>query len=352
MSDIDVELPRRQSSSLFPKVPRRSISPAPSGKRLAKDALAAQVNGHLSDLTTPLTRRRGRGHRPRRRANSGARSSVTRAPTCWPSGHPPLARGALRHRPRRSPTVFYYDFELPGGGPLQRRRFDPHRGPRCAPSSPRTQPFTRDEYSIEGRFDPLQGPALQGRDHQRRGIGPDRRGPRRAWAAPRRSRPYSNSPAFRDLCRGPHVPSTSRLGALQVDPCRRRVLARRREEPATAAHLRHGLGERRGASRPYLEPVGPGRTFAITASWVKSSTSSPSRVRSAQVWRSFTPKGGTMRRVMEEYSRKRHEASGYRLRPTRPTSPSPTSSRSRDTSNGSPNRCIHRWSSTRHQSTT
>jgi len=60
----------------------------------------------------------------------------------------------------------------------------------------------------------------------------------------------------------------------------------------------------------------------------------------------FHPKGGTMRRVMEEYSRKRHEVSGYDF----VYSPHITKSELFEisvTSTGSPSRCIRhgtrRW---------
>ena len=57
--------------------------------------------------------------------------------------------------------------------------------------------------------------------------------------------------AFEDLCRGPHVPRTGKLQALQADEGRRRLLARRLEQRDAAAHLRHGLGDQgRAAAVP------------------------------------------------------------------------------------------------------
>ena len=47
---------------------------------------------------------------------------------------------------------------------------------------------------------------------------------------------------WKDLCRGPHVPSTGQPQGLQADPHRRRLLARGFVQRATAAHLRHRLG--------------------------------------------------------------------------------------------------------------
>ena len=55
---------------------------------------------------------------------------------------------------------------------------------------------------------------------------------------------------WKDLCRGPHLPEhppdRQRLGA---HPRRRRLLAREREEPAAAAHLRHRLADQGRAAR-------------------------------------------------------------------------------------------------------
>ena len=52
--------------------------------------------------------------------------------------------------------------------------------------------------------------------------------------------------AWKDLCRGPHLPTTRHPG-VQAHAHRRGVLARQREEPAAAAHLRHRVGVPRRA---------------------------------------------------------------------------------------------------------
>ncbi len=50
-----------------------------------------------------------------------------------------------------------------------------------------------------------------------------------------------------DLCRGPHLPSTRFIPAFKLMRVGRRVLAREREEPAAAAHLRHRVAVPRRA---------------------------------------------------------------------------------------------------------
>ena len=67
---------------------------------------------------------------------------------------------------------------------------------------------------------------------------------------------YRNTPEFVDLCVGPHVPSHGPARSLQADEGGRRVLARQREGPDAAAHLRHGVGEQGGARRAPPSPGG------------------------------------------------------------------------------------------------
>ncbi len=51
-----------------------------------------------------------------------------------------------------------------------------------------------------------------------------------------------------DLCRGPHMPSTGKVGkAFKLMTAGRFLLARRPESGASAAHLRHRLGDRGAA---------------------------------------------------------------------------------------------------------
>ena len=55
---------------------------------------------------------------------------------------------------------------------------------------------------------------------------------------------YRND-GWEDLCLGPHVPSTRAARRLQADGRQRRLLARRRAQPAADPDLRHRLGDRR-----------------------------------------------------------------------------------------------------------
>ena len=64
--------------------------------------------------------------------------------------------------------------------------------------------------------------------------------------------------AWKDLCRGPHLPTTKRIPAFKLDAHRGGVLARQREEQAAPAHLRHRLGVQ-GRARGPPPPARGGR---------------------------------------------------------------------------------------------
>ena len=97
---------------------------------------------------------------------------------------------------------------------------------------------------------------------------------------------------------------------LQADPDRRRVLARQREEPPAAAHLRHRLGVRR-------------RRWTRTWSWLAEAERRDHRQIGAELdlfsfpdeigsgLAVFHPRGGIIRKEMEDYSRQRHIEAGY-----------------------------------------
>ena len=101
---------------------------------------------------------------------------------------------------------------------------------------------------------------------------------------------YRNTPGFVDLCRGPHVPSTGKLGPLQADEGGGRLLAGRRAAAPASAHLRDGMGIQ-GRARGPPAPFGGGREDGITGASGPSSTCSTSRPRSAGVCRCSTPRG-------------------------------------------------------------
>ena len=100
------------------------------------------------------------------------------------------------------------------------------------------EPFTREEWS-QGAGAPAlrlaRRQSLQARDHRRR--------------SPKTSPSASTAPApTGSTCAAGRTSPTPRAQSLQAHQHHRRVLARRREAPDAAAHLRHGLADARTSS--------------------------------------------------------------------------------------------------------
>ena len=244
--------------------------------------------------------RRRRDGRPRHRAarrrrgggrHRGLRRRARRAP---PLHRPRAGPGRARLWPGAhyaiGPVIedgFYYDFELPGGAhfsddDLERieaeMRGHHRRGPalRARGARPRRGSGA------------LRRPALQARDHR----GGRRRARDEVDAGHRADgavSAYRNADAFIDLCRGPHVPSTGRLGPLQAHAGGRRLLARRREAPAAPAHLRHRLGVGEGPGRAPA-PARGGRAARPPQARRRARPVLASPTRSARGWPSSTPR--------------------------------------------------------------
>ena len=141
--------PTVRPSELAAGATGRSSSPPSIGRRLAKAAVAAVVDGDRVDLGTAAARRRRGGGRHRGQRRRAGPCCATRPRTCWP--RPCSSCGPGAHYAIGPPIEdgFYYDFELPGGATLQRRRPRPHRGRRCGRSWPRTSPSSARSTPID-----------------------------------------------------------------------------------------------------------------------------------------------------------------------------------------------------------
>jgi threonyl-tRNA synthetase len=305
MSDIEVQLPDGSARSLADGSTALDLAAA-VGPRLAKDALAAVVDGSLTDLGTVLatgstvsivTPKSDLGREVLRHSSAHVLAqAVTRL---WPG-----AKYAI------GPAIqdgFYYDFDLPGGAHFS----DDDLG--TIESVMREivkedQPFLRSEYSFDDglalfhdqpyKVEIIEAVKFNASPEDLAEI-----------ASASVVSAYSNSPHFVDLCRGPHVPSTSRLGHFKLTrvagaywrgdekrPQLQRIYGTAWEsEEALAAHLfqleqaelrdHRKLGQELDLFSFPIE-IGPG--LAV-----------------------FHPKGGTIRRIMEDYSRTRHVEAGY-----------------------------------------
>jgi len=282
------------------------------GPRLAGAAVAATVDGAEVDLAHPL-------HDGAKVAILTADSEAGRAVLRHSTAHV-MAQAVLDLWPGAhfaiGPAIedgFYYDFELPGGA-----RFSPDDLPRIEARMREIvgegQSFVREEHTIEEglalfRDQPYKREIIEGVAHP---AGEDDPGAAAAEPAPVGTggiSTYRNSSGFVDLCRGPHVPSTDRLGAFKLlrvagaywrgderRPQLQRIYGtawesdkalgeylRRLEEAEERDHRRLGAELDLFHFPPEL---GPG--LAV-----------------------FHPKGGLVRRIMEDYSRQEHEAAGY-----------------------------------------
>jgi threonyl-tRNA synthetase len=304
MSDIEVLLPDGSARSVPDGATGLDLASA-IGKRLAKDALAAQVNGHPKDLSAVLkagdtvsivTPTSDLGREIIRHSTSHVLAqAVTRL---WPGAHyaigPSITDG------------FYYDFELPGGAHFSDddlTRIDAEMRSIIRED----QPFTRSEYSTADGLELFKDQPFKVEIINAVKSGGTAEDLEEVDASVVST--YANSPAFRDLCRGPHVPSTARLGHFKLTrvagaywrgdekrPQLQRIYGTAWEsEAALAAHLEFLVqAELRDHRRlgqeldlfSFPTEIGPG--LAV-----------------------FHPKGGTMRRVMEDYSRNRHVEGGY-----------------------------------------
>ena len=281
------------------------------GRRLAKAAVAATVDGAPVDLGTPLPdgaevavitedSEAGRAVLRHSTAHVLAQAVLELWPGAFYAIGPSIADG------------FYYDFELPGGATFSDddlgRIEETMRAVMAA-----DQGFVREEHSIE------EGLALFSDQPFKREIiegvanaSPDAELSAEAAAdiAPDASAvsAYRND-GFVDLCRGPHVASTGRLGHFKLlrvagaywrgdehRPQLQRIYGTAWEsDKALAEHL-HRLEE---AERRDHRRIGAELDLF----------SFPTEIGSGLAV--FHPKGATIRMLMEQYSRQRHIDGGY-----------------------------------------
>src|SRR5438270_4064996 len=269
------------------------------GPRLAKAAIVATVDGEPVDLSTPLT--------------GGAKVSIVTADS-------DLGREVLRHSTAHvmaqavlslwpgakfaiGPAIedgFYYDFDLPGGAHFSEDDLGRIED-RMREIVSEKQTFERAELDRDAGLDlfkdqPYKREIIEGVEASEGAEG-------------NVVSTYRNTPEFVDLCRGPHVPDTGRLGAFKLMRVagaywrgdeKRQQLQRTcgqawENDKALQAHL-HMLeeAEKRDHRKLGLEldlfsfPPEIGGGLPV-----------------------FHPKGGLIRKLLEDYSREEHEAAGY-----------------------------------------
>ncbi|HYL53435.1 MAG TPA: threonine--tRNA ligase, partial [Acidimicrobiia bacterium] len=307
---ISVTLPDGASRE-YPRGTTPADVAAKIGSRLAKAAVAAKADDAWIDLSTPL-------ERDTRLQIVVAGSDDGREVLRHSSAHV-MAEAVTRLFPGAKYAIgpaisdgFYYDFELPGGATFSdddlARIEDEMR--KIVKADER---FVRDEVSYD---DALALFAEQ--PYKREIIEKVRAGDASAEDAGEAGGTagvsvYRNVEGdevrFVDLCRGPHVPSTGRIGVFKLTkvagaywrgnekgPMLQRVYGTAWESKAALDEHLHRLAE---AERRDHRKLGVELDLF----------SFPEEIGSGLAV--FHPKGALVRRIMEEYSRQRHEASGY-----------------------------------------
>ena len=300
MADLKITLPDGSLREL-PQGSTAGDLAAAIARGLAKRAVAATVNGAQVDLTAPLP--------------DGAEVAIITADT-------PEGRYVLRHSTAHvmaqavlqlwpgakfaiGPPIedgFYYDFELPGGAHFTEDDLG-RIEERMREIVKEGQPFIREEHShAEGlklfADQPYKVEIIEGVDP---GEGAD--------AATNTVSAYRNTEQFVDLCRGPHVPSTDRLGAFKL----MRVAGAywRGDEKRQQLQRIYGTAwENDKALKEHLHRLEEAERRDHRKLGVELDLFSfPDEIGSGLAV--FHPKGGLVRKLMEDYSRQRHEEGGY-----------------------------------------
>ena len=311
MAEITISLPDGSQRSLASGATATTLAES-IGSRLAKAAVAAVVNGDEWDLGRELP--------------DGAQVAIITADS-------DDGRHVLRHSTAHvmaqavtqlfpgakfsiGPAIsdgFYYDFELPDGRTFSESDLEAIEG-RMREIIKADQPFVRDELPAAEALLVFADQPYKREIIERVSSG----------AADTSSiddidageigggetiSVYRNTPEFVDLCRGPHVPSTSKLGHFKLmkvagaywrgnekGPMLQRIYGTAWASKAELEEHLHRLEE--AEKRDH-------RKLAVELDLL----SFPQELGGVlAVWH---PKGAIVRKLMEDYSRHRHETGGY-----------------------------------------
>jgi threonyl-tRNA synthetase len=319
MSDISISLPDGSSRQVAAGTTVAGLAES-IGRRLAKAAVIGVVNGVERDLVHVLEE------------GDVVEIATVDSPrglfTLRHSTAHVLAQAVLDLFPGATfgigPVIedgFYYDFQLPAGAdgrPATLHADDlPRIEARMREIMAETQPFVRVDIDNERarevfadhpfKLEIIDGEAEDPTSVTGTGIARTYENPP---LKPKERPPFRGYPGFIDLCRGPHVPDTkSHLGHFQLT----RVA---------------GAYWRGDESKPQLQRI-YGTAWAskadLTAHLERLEQAAlrdhrklgaeldlfsfPDEIGSGLAV--FHPKGGIVRRIMEDYSRRRHDAAGY-----------------------------------------
>ena len=308
MADISVLLPDGSSRSL-PQGSNVADLAASIGSRLAKAAVAGTINGVEVDLSAPLTNGvtvsvitdnsdEGRHVLRHSTAHVLAQAVVQLFPGAQFSIGPAIEDG------------FYYDFELPGG-----RTFSDDDlaaiETRMREIMKASQPFVRSEMSAAEALVLFSSQKYKCEIIERVTSGSADGSDAAEVGDSDTISVYRNTDEFVDLCRGPHVPTTAKLGHFALmkvagaywrgnekGPMLQRIYGTAWESDAAVKEHLHRLEE--AGKRDH-------RRLANELDLLSFPTELGGGLA---VWH---PKGAIVRKLMEDYSRQRHQDGDYQF---------------------------------------
>ncbi len=298
---ITITLPYGSPRSLASGTTARDLA-AGIGSGLAKAAVIATINGEERDLATAL-------------ANGDTVAIVTADSerglyTIRHSTAHVLAQAVLDLFPGATfgigPPVedgFYYDFELPDGGTFTPDDLD-RIDARMREIIAEQQPFVRDEIPADKAREIFKGHRFKLEIIDDASTDP------MSATESGRVRTYENPPRFIDLCRGPHVEHTGRhLGHFKL----MRVAGaywRGDEHNAQLQRIYGTAWPSKQALADHLHRLEEAEKRDHRKLGVELDLFHfPPEVGSGLPL--YHPKGGLVRKLMEDYARAEHEAAGY-----------------------------------------
>jgi threonyl-tRNA synthetase len=308
MADISISLPDGSQRSL-PEGATATTLAASIGSRLAKAAVAAVVNGDEWDLGRALP---DHAEVAIVTADSEEGRHVLRHSTAHV-----LAQAVTQLFPGAKYSIgpaitdgFYYDFELPGGRTFTEADLDAIDA-RMRDIMKADQPFVRDELPAAEALRVFADQPYKCEIIERVSSGAADSEDAGEIGGGETISVYRNTPEFVDLCRGPHVPSTSRLGHFKLmkvagaywrgnekGPMLQRIYGTAWDTKAALEEHLHRLEE--AEKRDH-------RKLATELDLL----SFPQELGGGlAVWH---PKGAAVRKLMEDYSRSRHDKGGYQF---------------------------------------
>ena len=315
MADISVTLPDG-STRRIPSGATAGDLAADIGPGLAKAALIATIDDVEADLNAPLAHGQQVSIIT---ADSDAGLETLRHSTAHV-----LAQAVLELYPGATYAVgppiqdgFYYDFDLPDGATISDDELEAIEA-RMREIIDADQPFERHEVSAAEGLELFADHPYKREIIETVALAADAAGAEQSTdelaaevAGDGQISYYRNSDSFIDLCRGPHVPSTGRLGHFKLMSVAGAYWRRDAGRPSLqrvygtawasrkdlAAHL-HRLAEAEKRDHRRLA-----RELDLL-SW-------PTELGPGlAVWH---PKGAAVRRIIEDYSRDRHDEGGYQF---------------------------------------